>query len=230
MSCYNWEEGTITIPKKEWSKFRTGLLKAWNEGQLATLEKAKKAHKQLSEAIKGKRGANRSRALEEAVERRFTRAERPGSCFREAVDQDVRNLIVEDWPVKLRAAPKKKDLDIFPVTKSATIRAEDFTVVFNNEECQVSWFVSENNRAVEAAREHWFAKKLFSALRRIKWTRGTGGKIIGNDEYNRDSYEAGGGGNYVTEEFSAEADKRRAEAKKIYSQMTRSGYRFGGRW
>jgi len=43
MSCYNWERGTITIPTKEWAKFRTALIKAWNTDQLSKLDRAKKA-------------------------------------------------------------------------------------------------------------------------------------------------------------------------------------------
>lgn len=43
---------------------------------------------------------------------------------------------------------------------------------------------------------------LFRYLERVTWTSRSGGQIIGNDEYNRDSCEAGGGGNYVVREYS----------------------------
>ena len=38
MSFYAWEEGTIVLPKKDWSAFRTTLLKAWNAHQRARYE------------------------------------------------------------------------------------------------------------------------------------------------------------------------------------------------
>ena len=46
MSCYNWERGSIVIPSSEWSKFRTGLLKAWNAKLDEQYKLAKKAHKE----------------------------------------------------------------------------------------------------------------------------------------------------------------------------------------
>jgi hypothetical protein len=62
------------------------------------------------------------------------------------------------------------------------------------------WSVSENNRAVEDARESPVGRAFFGALRRVEWTRGSGGTLWGNDEYNQEGYGEGGG-NYVTAEY-----------------------------
>lgn len=105
--------------------------------------------------------------------------------------------------------PKKKDFPKIAATKVERLRADCGTVYFNHKDKTVTWDVDENNRAVESARGTWLAETLFRALNQIKWTRGSGGKIVGNDEYNRDSDYEGGGGNYINDEYGPEAQKRR---------------------
>ena len=210
MSCYEWERGTITIPTKEWSKFRTGLLKAWNERELGRLESAKRTHATLTAACKGKRGSKRMTALKAAVERHFSNDR----------NSEIREMVVTQtgWgsgaTYTLKALPKKKDLKLFATSKDAEMYCDDGYVAFKNATRSLVWDVSENNHAREHAHEHWFAKLVFGALNQITWTRGSGGEMIGNDEYNRDSDHAGGGGNYVTMTFSAAQQKRDREAAR----------------
>ena len=49
-------------------------------------------------------------------------------------------------------------------------------------------------------------KAFFKRLAQVKWTNRTGGEIVGNDEYNEESRESGGGANYVTSRYG-KADK-----------------------
>ncbi len=223
MSKYEWESGTIKLPSKDWAKFRTGLLKAWNERELGRLEKAKVAHAKLTAAIKGKRGSKRATALKAAVEARFTRTEhsRWNSQSHDVdVDPEVRDMIVTPtgWGTgatyTLKPLPKKKDLKLFATSKDASMQCDDGYVAFKNATKTLVWDVSENNRAREHAHEHWFAKLVFGALSKITWTRGSGGEIVGNDEYNRDSRDSGGGGNYTTMTFSVAQQKRDKEAAR----------------
>ena len=212
MSCYEWEQGTIKLPSKDWAKFRTEMLKAWNAKELARLEKAKVAHKALTDACKGKRGSERAEALKSAVTARFTRLNRVDELYPEIRDMVV---TVDGWGhdaiYTLKALPKKKDLKLFATSKDAEMYCDDGYVAFKNATRSLVWSVSENNHAREHAHEHWFAKLVFAALRRITWTRGSGGKIVGNDEYNRDSDNEDGGGNYVTMAFSATEQKRQRQ-------------------
>jgi len=221
MSCYEWESGTIKLPSKDWASFRTNLLKAWNDHYLSNLEKAKAAHKTLTDACKGTRGSKRAEALKAAVAKRFTRREYCRLNQRTVdkdVDFEIREMVVEqkgwgnDATYTLKALPKKKDLPLKATSKDAEMHLRGAYVKFTNKTKSLVWDVSENNRACEHAHEHWFAKLLFAALGKITWTRGSGGEIVGNDEYNRDNCDAGGGGNYTKMTFSAAQQKRDKEA------------------
>lgn len=250
MSCDNWERGTITIPSAAWAGFRSSLIKAWNDNQTATLNLAKRSFEAATVAGKGKRGKSRQDAMLAAIAKTCggsinsygdfdSRISGWGSGYAERNEANVENwetvtrlLGYDRWSrsetFKLHA-PKAKDLATFPTSKSCTIRLPDACVTFDNDKKAVTWHVSENNRAVEHANEHWFAKKLFAALGKITWTRGSGGQIVGNDEYNRDSDYAGGGANYVTHDYHMKtAAEKKAEATRSRSYNYGGGY--GRRW
>lgn len=62
------------------------------------------------------------------------------------------------------------------------------------------WEVPQNNHARDRAAVTGLYQAALTYLNAVTWTRGTGGVIVGNDEYNHDTtYE--GGGNYVTHRF-----------------------------
>lgn len=221
MSCYEWERGTIKLPAKEWAGFRKGLLEAWNKHQLELLAKAQRAHKAIKDALKGKRGKARDEAMKAAIQRHV------GDVHREANEALVNLVLTYDRDKRAFAlkatAPKKKDLKLFAVSKDAEIYLPDAYVRFVNKTRSVVWDVPENNRARQHARDHWFARLLFAKLGRITWTRGTGGQIIGNDEYNRDRDDVGGGGNYLVTEYKPlTAKEKKAQARQ------RSSYVAGG--
>jgi hypothetical protein len=193
MSCYNWEHGEITIPTKAWAKFRTALIKAWNEREVEQLALAKRLHAKGKEAIQGKRGRARDLAMRDFV------WDQQAGRNHHLLGHVVR---LENGKHVLKNAPKKKDFKVLPTSQSCTLHLDgDATITLNNTNRTVTWSVAENNRAVEHAHEHEIAKTLFRLLGRIAWTRGSGGEIVGNDEYNRDCSHAGGGGNYVTRRF-----------------------------
>ncbi|BDB63247.1 hypothetical protein RDE2_50410 (plasmid) [Rhodococcus sp. RDE2] len=63
------------------------------------------------------------------------------------------------------------------------------------------WEVPQNNHARDHAAVTGLYQAALTYLNDVTWTRGTGGVIVGNDEYNRDTTYEGGGGNYVTHRF-----------------------------
>ena len=197
MSTYEWESGTIVIPTNQWAGFRSAIIKRWNAHLLELLEHAKTAHKEMQEKAKGLRGRNRDKALETAL---FDYTRRHNMT----TDCEPRALLwrwSEEKRVMIFQSPKKKDLGLLPTSKSANISTSDLAVSLINKTRTIVWDVEENNHAVDDARASWFGKFVMGKLASVKWSRNSGGKIVGNNEHNRDSDYEGDGGNYVTSRF-----------------------------
>lgn len=234
MSCYEWERGTIKIPAAEWAAFRKGLIQKWNEQLEKDFDLACKAHDAAKAAAKGKRGDNRTVAMLDAVARLCDGKWDPRWNFYEGRNRDLFDRIDAQvfkrvWDAQGRnltrtlTKPKKSALEILPVTKGATLHIGEASITLDNETKTVTWDVPENNHAVETARAHWMAKHLFFALDRIKWTARSGGKIVGNNEYNRDSANVGGGGNYLVQDYRKLSPKE----KKAFRQPAKTcGYTY----
>lgn len=192
MSCSNWESGSIIIPSKAWAGFKKGLVEAHNrlvEGQFA---KAKQIHERLTAKAKGRRKIERSEWDSWFQDFRLS-------------DQDYEKIAkVLDFGLLLNGTksrprrPMKKDFTFangkttqFPVGWEGQISLSD------NKARTVIWSTGHNNRAVEDARGTEIASAFFRLLNGITWTRGSGGQLVGNDEYN-DGDGEGDGANYVT--------------------------------
>ena len=134
---------------------------------------------------------------------------------------DIRNSLIVRKNGKLSLKkPLKKD---FPLATNKTRHFDlgEASISFSDDTKKtVIWDVPENNHAPERARDYSLARTFFYELGRIKWTRGSGGEITGNNEYNRDDYESGGGANYVVSEYSLKAAKEEAELKKMLSRRS----------
>jgi hypothetical protein len=195
MSRYEWERGTIVIPKKVWPTFRKTMIKAWNDRQDWLFEHAKACLARLKAMGKGKRNFDYHEAWEYKME--------DDIHYREK--WKIGDMIFKDG--KLRS-PQKKMLEKFPISKGASLSLGDGSFInLDDERHAATWVVSENNHACETARETHIAGIFFRELGKITWTRKTGGQIVGNDEYNRDSDYEGGGGNYTTAEYGPHVKK-----------------------
>ena len=190
MSCYEWERGTIKLPSRDYATFRKTIIGAWNSRQLSLLERANAALPVIKAACGRKKGWEAVDAAHKAAIPFWSYPEELLSIVQTQKDDKT-----------VFKSPKKKDLEIKPVSKPCTLFFEDASISFNEEDKSVTWNVEENNHAREHSGSHPIAKAFFSELKKINWVRGTGGTIIGNDEYNRDSDYEGGGGNYVTARF-----------------------------
>jgi len=188
MSCYEWQAGTIKIPTKQFSGLYRAFIKGYNDIQLRKLRNLKALYDHIMLAAKHKRNFNYYEQME-AV------ADRYNVSF-----SNIEMLFPEHRKRPLH--PTKKMFD-FANTKTMAINVDNSCacISFNRADHSVYWSVYENNHACETAHNTPEAKLLFSLLQNVNYTRGSGGQIIGNDEYNRDNIEAGAGANYVVFSF-----------------------------
>lgn len=203
MSCYEWEEGAFSIPSTEWPKFKESLRTAFNTDQKRLFQLATTLHGQLVESGKGKRGFGfhvELNRLLEARQRNRNTASMPYSDYASlwALEQV---LLAEGKPRR----PLQKDFPL-ATNKTREFNADEGVITLSiDKDRRVGWSVPDNNHACESARESVMGRAFFAALHRVKWTRGSGGSIVGNDEYNRDSRGEGGGGNYTKDRFGPES-------------------------
>ena len=199
MSCYEWERGTIKIPSARYADLKKKVRETHNKTITARYERLLKIHAIVKVALKGKRGLDLATLLRDW--------DSASSYYDLKVPYNYPTSDDTNWSdseklvkVNKLVLPLKKD---FPLANSSTkeFDADDAYMVFDDKTRTVYWSVSENNRARDRAHDHPVAKALFGTLNKITWTRGSGGKIVGNDEYNRDTDYEGGGGNYVTYSF-----------------------------
>ena len=191
MSCYNWERGEIIIPRQEFTKFRKAVITAVNDNLQNVFVVAQSFYKTILEK---KLTVD---AVKERLEKMHMQDEFKSLIF-SVLYPDMQYDFFEDTPGYIK--PKAVFASKFPFQsmKSVSIFNDDCSVHFHEGTHSVVWYVPENNRAVEHARQSMLGKVFFQKLNKLNFTPRSGGKIIGNDEYNRDSGGEGGGGNYVT--------------------------------
>jgi len=224
MSCYEWERGDIVIPASEWSAFRKALIKAWNDDKEKDLADALAVLPKIKEAAKGKRSEEKYKAEKNTLgtfcwvqvkngwvdgkEKDTYRYHRLHGLLFSRKEGDPHGARTE------LVTPKKKDMGLLPLTGDAVLQLHGASISLSNASRTVTWEVGENNHACEYARSQPLAKLLFEMLHDITWTRGSGGKIVGNDEYNRDSSYEGGGANFVKDDFSVQTQKASRLARR----------------
>lgn len=116
--------------------------------------------------------------------------------------------------------PKKKD---FPkATKAVTHFRVGYEadIYLNADRRVVTWEVPENNHACDTAHEEPMAAVFFRAIGAVNWTRGTGGRLWGSDEYRDDANrESGYGGDMVKETWGNEKEKREQSFRRRFSHV-----------
>jgi hypothetical protein len=194
---------------------REAVVAAHNAVQERLLAVAEKILVRVKAETKGKRNVDWGRAIEDSVQALNEDREGFGSweVSRLLMPTKRRPLPTtgyapkwEDVKATRPTKPKRKDAK-FLGKRVESVGLTDATISFGDDGRTVTWAVHENNHACEYARAHPVARAFFAALGRVEWKRGSGGEIVGNDEYNRDDKHEGGGANFVKESFGPNVKK-----------------------
>lgn len=223
MSKNEWESGTLKLPTAEFAKVRKAVEATDRRTKEAVFDHTQRFWKSLTPKQKRDRNAyseavrtfcygadNHEFVNGQWVQRPRTPAgigdRTPDSVVDDTYDRlsAVLRQRVENergWTEWQEAPPRrvlKTDMD-YPTNRTTSFYAgEEAYITFDRDASTVHWEVHENNHAVERAHEHPHTRGFFDALSKVRWTRGTGGVIAGNDEYNSESRDVGGGANYPT--------------------------------
>jgi hypothetical protein len=205
MSRNEWERGEFTLPKAEFAGVRQAV-------QAADADHKKRVFAVTQEFWKGltRKEQTDGEAYDAAVTRfaqprsdsasgrglwseRELREQQENQAARDAAIYVLRRKGYGDRPSRVLQA----EMD-FPTNRTTAFLAQGCSLTFDPAKRTATWEVSENNHACDSARGTHLARAFFGAIEKVRWTHRTGGVITGNDEYRRESGEAGGGANYVT--------------------------------
>lgn len=199
MSRNDWEQGIVAIPTHSWSKLKKGLQQAQNNERDRIFKEAISLQEEVVTNFKGRKNID----VDDVIN------------FISAISNDesyVVELLVKRSlkgnGYQMKKITQKMLEELFP---KATNRTEVYgdpvsaEVIVDNNKKTVSWYVSENNHAVETARTSWIGIALFDELKKIDFgnNKKLGGYFIGNDEINRDD---GDGMNYVTARYGKKGE------------------------
>lgn len=241
MSCNQWEAGTITLPSAEAKKVRDAVRAAADKHAKRLYDEAQRFWGLLP--AKAKRDPEEYRSwvdmfvfgnnLSEtpSVWKNGVRIPNPypsmppierGADGQNDFADDLTHLLhVAGGGYPLHVKPRRiqqKDVNQFmgKITgANPTFRCGEPSITFRGR--IVTWKVPEGNHACDVGRVHPIAVAFFDALKRVNWTRGSGGKIVGNNEYNRESRYEGGGSNYVVDEYGPNV-RHFAAASRVVAQ------------
>lgn len=201
MGHWETEHGEIILPSAEFAAVRQAVQKAVHEHQTRVFDETQVFWKGLTrkeqtdpaayEAARERHRKERNRLTESALRGWGRRSVTPHA---EEIIEDV------DWRLTLQrgGAPArvlKSDIP-FPTNRTTEFQAGEGSVTFDKERNAVLWETGQYRRVIDRAHNSPAGSALFEAVRKVKWTRGTGGVLHGNNENH--SEESSEPGDYVT--------------------------------
>lgn len=218
MSCNAWQDGSIKLPTAEVKKVRDGIRSVVVDTQTLFYNKAQEFWKSLTP--KQKRD---SKAYTDALNAflypsgtTYDYRIKPTLGIPENRVKDFHDLMTWYGLQHTNGVSTPKRIQKPDVIKLyGKVTGANFTIDLGSTGGRIQFtgrtisYSADDNHGCDAPYNHFIAKTLWSALDRVNWTRGSGGQIRGNDEYNEDSGRdyAGGGGSYVVNEWGPKIKK-----------------------
>lgn len=183
MAWNEWEAGSVKLPEAEYARVRQEVMRADNTHKDKVLGVARDFWQTLDDVETTDRSA-------------YFRAQRDFFRIQERESGMPAEVIAESFgrtSLRGQEIPRcllRADMD-YPAELTTVFNVGRARVIFDPPRLSIIWSVPAGYEAAELAHRHPTAQALFTALRYVRWTPGTGGWIEGNDDTNRD-YGAGG--------------------------------------
>lgn len=204
MSCYQFAEGTIILPKKDYMK----IVKHFNDEFFNILTKEVAIYnnfvEKLTEQYKGKRNLDWPAIWEKFL---YEKSEiRDPEMYFQSIDNLSRVSHIynnfysyfQEKPKKIKTSEINNFMKVFlkntkssDVNVSGTISHEEASISFNKNSHCVRFYVSDNNHSVDRFKKSDLFKIINNLLKTVQWTRNTGGTVLMNDEYTIEAMGAG---------------------------------------
>lgn len=194
MGHWDRQHGEIILPSAEFAAVRQAVQKATHEHQSKVFDETQAFWKGLTRKEQTDPAAYTA-ALQrymDAKHKQLYPAQSYSSWSRPAPPPFTEEFVDDvKWRLGLRRGGKparvlKSDLP-FPTNRTTSFPAGEGAVSFDKDTSTVRWSTGENRGATERAHNSAAGTALFNRLKTVKWTRNTGGIIMGNNEYAEDA-------------------------------------------
>lgn len=244
MSRNEWESGTVVLPTAALTKIKKTVRDQCATFHIDVRGEVGRIHRDVGQGTRSVKTYQQRLDAARSTSNRFG-ASTHTSAYRQTVRATAEAVIEAMlWSTSDKTATVHKPTvaEVAKYAPSVTSKTSTFAVTsadgypaasISFEGRTVRWSVSENNHAVDHARDSVLATIFFAALDKVTWTRDTGGSIVGNDEYNREADYVGGGGNYITATYGPRGEAARATEMGVtvsrYRTLTKTTLRRPGR-
>jgi hypothetical protein len=204
MGHWETEHGDIVLPSSEFAAVRQAVQNAEHAHQTRVFDGTQEFWKGLTRKQQTDPAAYEAAREAFITERRRLLESALRGWGRGSVTPHAEELIDDlDWRLtvprgKAPARILKSDIP-FPTNRTTEFPAGEGFVTFNKDSKSVAWETGQYRHVIDRARNSPAGSALFDAVRKVKWTRGTGGVFYGNSELH--SEESEDPRDYVTTAF-----------------------------